>query len=170
MNDNLANFNKWFKEPILRLQQDPQTGFIMVMISLALLERYLREKSGTGESKSLHPTYHAEFVKLFPMIGNDVAPLFWAVCRHGLMHQATFKTTFSGKNITIGLHESASVIQHSHNGSGDLFMISPTKFSNRVVEVIENDFGTFEASGSPNHPLSEVSSRSGYSGYSGIKH
>jgi len=167
MNDNFANFNRWFKEPILRLQTDPQTGFIIVMISLALLERYLREKSGTCESKSLQPGFHAEFVKLFPMIGVDAAPKFWAVCRHGLMHQATFKTVFDGKNITVGLHESAPIITHSDGSSGDMFMISTTKFSNRVIEVIENDPSTFEAPGSPNHPLSQVSSVAGYSGYSG---
>jgi hypothetical protein len=71
MNDNLANFNSWFKEPILRLQQDSEAGFIIVMISLALLERFLREKSGTRESKSLNASFHAEFMKLFPMVGSD---------------------------------------------------------------------------------------------------
>jgi hypothetical protein len=171
MNDNLANFNSWFKEPILRLQQDSETGFITVMISLALLERYLREKSRLPEGERINASFRAELVKLFPSIGSDdAAQKFWAVCRHGLMHQVTFKTTFGGKNITMGLHESAPVIQHSYEGSGDVFMISPTKFSNRIIEVIESDFATFQAPSSPNHPLSQVSSITGHSGYSGSKH
>jgi hypothetical protein len=80
------------------------------------------------------------------------------------MHQATFRTTFGGKNITMGLHESAPIIQHRYDSFGDMFMISPTKFSNRVIEIIENDFGTFRAPSSPDHPLSQQSSISGYSG------
>ena len=169
MDDDLINFKRWFKEPILELQRESNAGFIMVMTSVALLERYLREKTGTGQSKSLHPSFHVEFARLFPMISNDAAPKFWAVCRHGLMHQATFRTTFGGKNITMGLHESAPIIQHCYDSFGDMFMISPTKFSNRVIEVIENDFGTFKAPSSPDHPLSQQSSISGYSGYSGSK-
>jgi|SRR6266705_654578 len=167
MNDNLANFDRWFKEPILELQEDPNAGFIIVMISLALLERYLREKSGVTEGK-LNAGFRAEMMKLFPVIASDdIAKIFWAVCRNGLMHQATFRTTWGGKNVTMGLLESAAEIEHRYGSSGDTFMISPTRFSNRVIEVIENDPSTFEAPHSPNHPLSQVSSVTGYSGYSG---
>ena len=57
MNDNFANFSRWFKEPLLELQQDSGAGFIIVMTSLTLLERYLREKSGVCERPSLHATF-----------------------------------------------------------------------------------------------------------------
>ena len=171
MNDNLANFNKWFKEPIMRLQQETETGFIIVMISLALLERYLREKSGVPEGGSLNPSFRTELIRLFPSIGtDDLAGKFWEVCRHGLMHQATFKIkTKAGDSVTMGLHESAPEIEHKYDSSGDIFMISPSKFSSRVIQIIENDFPTFEGPASPNHPLSQISSVSGYSGYSGHK-
>jgi len=111
--------------------------FIIVMISLALLERYLREKSGVTEGK-LNARFRAEMMKLFPVIASDdIAKIFWAVCRNGLMHQATFRTTWGGKNVTMGLLESAAEIEHRYGSSGDTFMISPTKFSIRVIEVIE---------------------------------
>ena len=101
MNDNLANFNSWFKEPILRLQQDSESGFIIVMISLALLERYLREKCGVPEGKPLNASFRTELVKLFPSLGSDdLARRFWEVCRHGLMHKVTFKIrTDAGDNV-----------------------------------------------------------------------
>ena len=171
MNDNLANFNSWFKGPILGLQHDPEAGFIIVMTTLALLERYLREKSGVPEGKPLNASFRTELVKLFPSLGSDdLARRFWEVCRHGLMHQTTFKIrTDAGNNVTMGVHESALEIEHSYGSSGDVFMISPSKFSNRVIEIIENDFATFEALNSPNHPLSQVSSIPGRSGYSGSK-
>lgn len=155
---------------MLRLQADPDAGFIIVMISLALLERYLRDKSGSPEDAPTNKSFRSELIKVFPAIGTDsLARTFWKVCRHGLMHQATFRMIVDGKNVTMGLHESAPVIQHSYDSFGDRFMISPTKFSNRVIEVIENDFGTFQAPSSPDHPFSQVSSTSGYSGYSGSK-
>jgi hypothetical protein len=171
MNDDLANFNSWFKEPILRLQQDPEAGFIIVMISLALLERYLREKSGVPENGSLNAGFRKELMKLFPSIGtDDLARKFWEVCRHGLMHQVTFKIkTNVGDRVTMGLHESALEIQYKYGSSGDEFMISPSRFSSRVIQIIENDFPTFEGPLSPNHPLSQISSVAGYSGFSGHK-
>ena len=171
VNDNFANFSRWFNEPLLELQQDSGAGFIIVMTSLALLERYLREKSGVHERPSLDKNFRTEFMRLFPSIGrDDLALKFWEVCRHGLMHQATFKIkTNAGDRVTIGLHESALEIVHRYGSSGDEFMISPSRFSSKVIQIIENDFPTFEGSASPNHPLSQISSVSGYSGFSGHK-
>lgn len=167
MTDTRSYFEKWFKQPLLRLQADPDAGFATVMISLALLERYLREKSGLGESPQTNASFRSELMKIFPTLSSDtLAQRFWAVCRHGLMHQATFKTTFNG-SVAMRLHDSAPEIEHSYDSVGDVFVISPTKFSNRVIEIIESDFRTFEAPSSPGHPLSKVSSSAGYSGYSG---
>jgi hypothetical protein len=177
MYDPLTNFKKWFKDPILRLQQDPDAGLITVMVSLALLERYVREKSGIPENESLNSRFHnsrfhKEFLRLFPSIGTeDAARKFWEACRHGLMHQATFKIEVKGgAKTTMGLHESAPEIECTIDSRGDAFiMISPRKFSSRVIQIIENDFATFEGLGSPKHPLSQISSAGGYSGYSGVK-
>ena len=171
MNDNLANFHRWFKEPLLRLQQDPDAGFIVVVISLVLLERYLRETSGTHESPTLNAAFYTEFLKLFPSVnGEPLSRKFWEVCRHGLMHQCALKIqTTKGENVTAGLHEDASEVTHQIEGSEDRFMVSPRKFSSRVIQIIENDFATFEGSSSPKHPLSQTSSIAGYSGYSGHK-
>src|SRR5258707_6982810 len=121
VNDNFANFSRWFNEPLLELQQVSGAGFIIVMTSLALLERYLREKSGVHERPSLDENFRTEFMRLFPSIGrDDLALKFWEVCRHGLMHQATFKIkTNAGDRVTIGLHESALEIVHRYGSLKD---------------------------------------------------
>lgn len=170
MNDNRTNFAKWFKGPILKLQRDSETGFILVMISLALLERYLRQKSGLGEGR-VNAKFLNELTDLFPMLKSDplLAQKFWSVSRNGLMHQATFRSVWGGNKVTMGLHENAPMIEHQKDGHDDIFMISPKEFSRRVLQTIEDDFPTFEASGSLG-TLSEQASIAGYSGYSGTKH
>jgi len=85
------------------------------------------------------------------------------------MHQATFKSEWGGNKVTMGLHEDAPVIEHRKAGADDIFMISPKKFSNRVLEAIENDFPTFVAPSSL-YALSREESITGYSGYSGTKY
>jgi hypothetical protein len=72
----------------------------VVIISLALLERYLRQKRGIGEVTSLPDEFFDEFCELFPKIPDiPVARQFWRVCRHGLMHQAAFNVTTVGGQI-----------------------------------------------------------------------
>lgn len=53
MADDQTNFIRWFKNPIRELQTNVDAGFIVVMVSLPLLERYLREKTGISEKPAL---------------------------------------------------------------------------------------------------------------------
>ncbi len=69
MSDNHDNFVKWFKEPLNCLYQNTDAGFIILMGSLPLLERYLRQKTGIFEDK-LDPTFYKAFTDIFPSIGN----------------------------------------------------------------------------------------------------
>jgi hypothetical protein len=62
------------------------------------------------------------------------------------------------------LDECSIDIEYKYGSSGDEFTISPTKFSDRVMQIIENDFSTFEAPSSPTHPPSQISA-SGFSGH-----
>ena len=118
--------------------------------------------------------FYDELRKLFPKIlDNDVARILWRVCRHGLMHQATFNVKAKqGNTISeVGLDDSGEAIDCIKSDTKYNFKISPTKFSERVIETIEKDFSTFEGSCSPNHPLPDLhqkdsgTSIDGYSGY-----
>jgi hypothetical protein len=61
MKDDYHNFVRWFKEPLRRLYKDPHAGFAIVMLSLPILERYLREKSGVREQPNLDDRFHQSF-------------------------------------------------------------------------------------------------------------
>ena len=49
MNDTQERFTMWFKKPLEGLYEDPNAGFVILIATLPLLERFLREKSGVGE-------------------------------------------------------------------------------------------------------------------------
>lgn len=160
MGKDYDNFIKWFKEPLECLYKNEHTGFAIVMLSLPLLERYLRQKSRVYENQNLDPRFYQEFLKMF-QLGTDeaVARKFWAVYRHGLLHQATLKAY--GAVLGAAVHGGAAEIEFK----GDIFTVSPVKFSEHVIRTIEGDFGTYEGPDSPNHPPPWVDESSGRSGW-----
>jgi len=160
LNIDKRNFQTWFKYPLQRLLEDEHAGFPILMICLPLLERYLRQKSGSFEG-NLNGRYHRLFQEMFSLRTDDEAREFWQIYRNGLLHQATFsKATQSGKIMPKGsLISSVEVI--GFDEVKRVFMVSPKRFAERVIQIIETDFITFEQTSSPNHPLAEVSG-SGY--------
>lgn len=167
------SFNSWFRDVLNDLSGNKNAGFVVLITSLTLLERFLREKSGNKEKDSLDDAFFSAFIKLFPNVPDvAVAKVFWKMCRHGLMHQAAFRTGKGGVSIVeIGIDESADVIDFLPIGPNYSFKVSPTKFSTRVLSEIDRDFASFEAPGSPEHPLPqiEIGSTPGSYGYSGFR-
>ena len=159
MKEDYENFVQWFKEPLTDLYKNPHAGFATVMLSLPILERYLRQKSGVFESPNLDDRFYEEFLKMFPSVELPAAKLFWKVYRHGLLHQATLKALDTV--LSAAVHGGAAEIEFD----GKVFTVSPVKFSVHVVKTIEGDFGTYEGGGSPGHGLSQVSDSTGRSGY-----
>jgi hypothetical protein len=174
MTEKRTYFNRWFRDVVSELTANPDAGFVVLITSLTLLERYLREKSNNDERTRLDDPFFAELIKLIPQIPDiEVAKQFWKVARHGLMHQATFKTRLdSTQTISeIGIDDTVDIIRYENRGHEHSFMVSPTKFAKLTITTIENDFSTFLGSRSPNHPLPEEIDRSdpGQTGYSGIR-
>ena len=144
-------FNQWFRDVLQDLYKDSRAGFIVVLTSNALLERYLRAKSGLSPTDKLKGPFWPEFRGLFPQIpDDDVAKAFWHVCRNGLMHQVTFNMkTEKGDVCMVGLDDSGPDIEYRTDGGSLLFKISPTKFSSKIIDAIGKDFGKFEGGGPP---------------------
>ena len=142
-------FNEWFRDVLRDLYKDSRAGFVVVITTLALLERYLRNKSGLSPKDKLTKRFWTEFHTLFPQIPDaNVAKAFWHVSRNGLLHQATFNMkTERGDVSEVGLNDSGPDIEYRTTGAALRFMISPTKFSSKIINTIENDFATFEGSG-----------------------
>src|SRR5437016_5278108 len=53
--------------------------------------------------------------------------------------------------IAAALHNDAEPLVASYGSEGDVFTVSPNRFSQTVIKTIESDFATFEAAGSSHH-------------------
>ena len=155
MSENLNNFRRWFDDVLRDLSSKEHAGFAILMIAFPLLERYLRERSGTHES-NLNATFFDELLVLFPMLETThKARQFWQVYRNGLLHQCTLsKKNYRGVQMPTGwLHSDAEMIQvNPDNG----FTVHPAKFGCEVMKIICEDFHTFEGQHSTGHPLPRI--------------
>src|SRR5882672_9726649 len=139
---NIDNYRSWFKEPIERLYADGHGGFAVLILTIPLLERYLREKSGVHEG-DLNTRFYDEFLKLFPKLGTrDVAKEFWQVYRNGLLHQVTMSKAYrSGINVRPGwITAQSDAITVDAGG----FLCDPRGFAVTVLAAVEANFATFE--------------------------
>ncbi|MDP2922160.1 MAG: hypothetical protein Q8O30_00360 [Candidatus Omnitrophota bacterium] len=154
MNTNKRNFTIWFKNAIIVLQKRRAFGYPLLCISFPLLERYLREKSKNFQSGSLNENFHKEFLKLFPeALSLDDAKKIWKAYRNGILHQvAPSRVGPRGKQTAVS-HDCSIIAYDKKN---NLVVINPKKFSQRVIEIIEKDFSTYEGKNSPDHPLPKV--------------
>lgn len=156
MSINRKNFRSWFTSQLAKLTPDREAGFVIVMISFPLLERYLRQKTG-AEPKS--PKFTERLLKIFPELGGrDKAQAFWTGYRHGLLHNVTMSRQ------SHGLTHDKPVVEIESNGK---VWLNPPLFAQRVLDTIEGDFATFER-GTPLPTVVAVASPPGPQGFSNI--
>ena len=156
-NANHTNFTKWFPEILKSLYQESDAGFVVLMASLPLLERYLREKSGVYENNlSEGSPFYQHLSEVFPALRDGrKAQDFWKVFRHGLLHQAAMSSRTNK-----GIEMPRGVLSHDFGEAvsidGENFLVNPVKFSKHVISTIQSDFPTYEAHNSPNHALPAI--------------
>jgi len=153
MSKPVDNFKCWYSDILTGLYTNPHAGFVILMITIPLLERYLREKSSVHEGELTDPFY-VELRRVFPTLPDiSVAKQFYHVYRNGLLHQVTL----SQKNRKGVQMPDGWVSRHSQvieiDSSGD-FSVHPVEFAKTVIKTIEDDFTAFEGKHSVNHPLS----------------
>jgi hypothetical protein len=156
MDDARARFSRWFADVLRILPSIQGAGFASVIVSIALLERYLRELSGVHEKSSLDDRFYEALAGAFPSLKtNKAARRFWKIYRHGLLHQVAFSTAESdgGQKSFGGLRDDCEAVELTPEGH---FWVNPAKFAAAVVKLIEADFATFLGSHSPNHQLPVV--------------
>ena len=160
---------KWFREPLTQLYSNHDAGFIILMASLPLLERYLREKSGIGDDRlnSKGNIFYTRLIDLFPSLKDiPTATLIWDLLRNGLLHQGTIKTVAGNAIIEMGVKDSAADIEITgYSAAGITVTISPSKFSEKVIAKMEQDWGTSKLPGSKTYPIPIVNPQTGSSGW-----
>lgn len=158
-------FRRWFKQPLADLYNNPDAGFSVLMITLPLLERYLREKSNNHQEK-LQDDFHKELGQMLPSL-SDIATSkkFWRLYRHGMLHRGTLKLDIDV--LEVGIDERAAaygIVTVSFDSQGYKFRVAAIALSKLVVTTIENDFATFAGDNSGTNPMMLLSAP-----YSGSK-
>jgi hypothetical protein len=140
----LQNFQSWYSSIIRSLYGERNTGFVLLLITFPLLERYTRQKLGL-ENDALSDAFFDELVNLIPELGNgDHARNFWRTYRNGLLHAVTLNTeTRSGMTLPPSSVSQDKPSCFSIDPSGS-YWVNPELFAKRVLSIIESDFNTFE--------------------------
>ena len=147
MASDLENFKAWYVETLSKLYPFRNSGFPILMIAFPLIERYLRNKNRLSPKENLSKECMENLREMFPdLLNNKAAWKFWNIFRNGVLHQVTLsRENRGGKEMPEGWlsHDIKSAITIESDGS---FLIHPVIFTKQVVNIIENDFGTFEKS------------------------
>lgn len=112
----------WYSGILEGFYSNENAGFVILMISFPLIERYLREKSGVHEGQ-LNDSFYSELQTIFPAIADqETAKQFWHVYRNGLLHQVTLslKDRKGIKMPTGWLHQDVDLL--SIDTSGDFWV------------------------------------------------
>ncbi|PRC93285.1 hypothetical protein [Solimicrobium silvestre] len=148
MNADLKNFREWYVYTLNGMYPRRESGIAVFILSLPLLERYLRQKNGLTPSDGLSDACMTDLYNLFGALANvQVARKFWNVYRNGFLHEATLSLkTSGGKDLPVGVlsHDIQDAITVEANGS---FLVHPVLFSQCVIQVIEKNFAVFSGAG-----------------------
>ena len=142
----LENFRAWFVDVLERLYPIQTAGFAITMITLPLLERYLRQKANlSAEDDRLNAAFYAELLALFPELKSESkAKEFWQVYRNGILHQVAFSQKTSALPAGVLSRHEAGI---SFAPGGEL-VLNPVDFAKRITAQILAHFPTFEGVGS----------------------
>ncbi|MEK7992824.1 MAG: hypothetical protein AAB403_03365 [Planctomycetota bacterium] len=157
MATNRENFKSWYAEVLHMLYPRREAGFVILMVAFPLLERYLRQRLQLPPQSTLQDPFFDELVRFFPELqARTTARDFWQVYRNGLLHEVTLSRQNRSRNqMPVGWlsHDIPKTISCEPDGS---FWIHPVRFAERVVQIIEADFTTFDGPPTSPSPLPTV--------------
>jgi hypothetical protein len=127
------NFEAWFGAPLAKLMADQDSGFAVVMIVFPLLERYLRAVTKAEPNST---AFNRALLNVLPELTDEKgANMFWAIYRHGILHNVALSRE------THGLSHAKPVVEVWPNGR---VWMNPNLFAERVLAAIRADFTRFE--------------------------
>jgi hypothetical protein len=141
------NFKSWYSDVIRSLYNTRPVGFVILNNAFPLLERYTRQKLRLDAHAVLQDPFYDELLNLLPELKTrDHARDFWSVYRNGLSHAVTLSSE-TRKGIKLPgawlSHDFTSSVAIDDDGC---FCLNPVLFAKQVLQLIENDFATFESS------------------------
>ena len=84
MSTDLHNFRAWYVKTLDSLYPTRDAGIAVLMISMPLLERYLRRKNKIAQEAPLNQSAWDGLKTIFPSLPDpDTARQFWSVYRNG---------------------------------------------------------------------------------------
>lgn len=150
MSTDLNNFKEWYVGTLAQMYPRRESGIAVFMITLPLLERYLRQKNRLTPSDNLTDACMIDLCSLFVALENvQVAWQFWNVFRNGFLHQATLSLkTKKGNDLPVGWlsHDKPHPVSVESDGS---IWVHPVLFSKHVIQAIEKNFEVFSGTGTP---------------------
>lgn len=155
---DLSEFRRWYIDVLERLYPERDSGFAIMLITIPILERYIRCKLRIPRGGSIGEKGIQAICQLFPEPESTAAiKSVWECARHGLLHQLTF---FSETRSNVQL----PVVRLTHDilvamriEDDDSISIHPVYFSKRVVRAVLEDFATFSSNADDSiSPLPEV--------------
>jgi hypothetical protein len=100
MNEDLANFKAWYTDVLAALYPNRNAGIAELMLSLPLAKRYLPRKNEVGPEEALTDACMTSLIAILPALrAIATACQFWAVCRHGFLHQAALSAAARGGGV-----------------------------------------------------------------------
>ncbi len=125
MNEDLANFKAWYADVLTALYPNRDAGIAVLTLSLPLAERYLRQKNKVAPRSDLTDACITSLIAILPAL-RDVATArqFWAVYRHGFLHQATLSAVArGGASLSVGwlTHDTVEPFEIRPDGSSSRF-------------------------------------------------
>ena len=146
------DFKCWFSDVLVSLYPNVEAGFVITMIALPLLERYLREKSGVNEG-TLNGAFYNALRDVFPALPDKpMAERFWQVYRHGLLHQAALSQR-NQRGVQMPSSWMSTRFPQPITIDDGEFWVNPAEFAKTIIKTIESDFATYEGRSSANHGL-----------------
>jgi hypothetical protein len=131
---NRENFEAWFGVPLEAMMEDENSGFVLVMVTFPIFERYLRAKSRCEPNT---PPFNQAILSVLPELEHEArANSFWAIYRHGILHHVALSRESHGLSLV------KPIVEVWPNGK---VWMNPILFAQRVLDAIRNNFALFEA-------------------------
>ncbi len=136
-NDPKVLFDRWYKTPLLELENIPNHdgGFVVLAVVCFLYERYIK---ALLKSKGLKENYKLRMKQIAADFNtNEVtAESFWNVIRNGLLHRGTPKQIDKGKVLPVWeFYDSNDPFKL--NSDMTILYINIWKFRDRILELYD---------------------------------